>query len=107
MIRNTPGFPIFQSHPGGATTRMSAQALYQAEDWTDFRTLDTLGRRAGVPVEDLPRVVVKELVDNAYDAGANCEFGTRCDALGNDTIYVSDDGPGMPGSPQDIACWFR
>jgi hypothetical protein len=85
---------------------MSAQALYQAEDWTDFRTLDTLGRRAGVPVEDLPRVLVKELVDNSYDSGANCEFGTRCDALGNETIYVSDDGPGMDGSPEDIAWMF-
>jgi hypothetical protein len=79
-----------------------SNGLYEVEDWTDFRSLDGLGRRAGVPVDDIPKVVVKELVDNAYDAGASCEF----EMPAGNAVLVRDDGPGIPGTPEDIADLF-
>ncbi len=39
--------------------------LFVREDWTLFRNLNTLGQKAGASVEKLPRLIVKELVDNA------------------------------------------
>jgi hypothetical protein len=44
--------------------------LCRSEDFLDFSTLETLTRKAGVPTNRLARLVVKELVDNALDAGA-------------------------------------
>jgi hypothetical protein len=76
--------------------------MYQREDWTDFRSLNTLGRRAGVPQERLPRLAVKELVDNALDAGSGCRFGR----MGDGGFYVEDDGPGFEGEPEEIAALF-
>lgn len=44
--------------------------LFQRSDWTLFRSLDTLGQRAGVPRNRLGAIVAKELADNALDAGS-------------------------------------
>ena len=41
--------------------------MVSVEDWQHFGSLETLPQKAGVPVEWLPRLVLKELVDNAYD----------------------------------------
>jgi hypothetical protein len=79
-----------------------SDGLYEVEDWTDFRNLVGLGRRAGVSVPDIPRVVVKELVDNAYDTGARCEF----EKTAGSTILVRDDGPGISGGPEAVADLF-
>lgn len=35
--------------------------LFQRNDWTLFRSLDTLGQRAGVPRNRLGAIVAKEL----------------------------------------------
>ena len=77
-------------------------------DWTLFRSLDTLGQRAGVPKERLGAIVVKELVDNALDAGANVSFGYLSDDGKTDKngFYVEDDGPGLPGTDEEIASLF-
>ncbi len=45
--------------------------LFSRDDWTLFRNLNTLGQKAGVPKERLAALVIKELADNALDAGAN------------------------------------
>jgi hypothetical protein len=42
---------------------------YEREDWTLFRTLDGLTQKAGVSRDELARLAMKELVDNALDAG--------------------------------------
>jgi len=77
--------------------------LSQHEDWTLFRSLGTLGQQAGVSQDDLPDVVVKELVDNALDASATCHV----DVVPPNGFVVEDDGPGMPGdTPGDIARLF-
>jgi hypothetical protein len=46
--------------------------MFVREDWTLVRNLATLGQRAGVPVELLSRLIVKELVDNGLDAAGDC-----------------------------------
>jgi hypothetical protein len=71
------------------------------EDWTDFRNLEGVGRKAGVPLEDIPRLVAKELVDNSLDVGAWCDFYQDDDG----TIHVEDDGPGL-GTPEEVARLF-
>ena len=75
--------------------------MFEREDWTLFRTLETLGQKAGVPLRKLRALVVKELTDNALDSGAKVCLR---DVVG---CYVIDvDGPGIPGSAEDIARLF-
>ncbi len=76
--------------------------LCEREDWTLFRNLTTLGQKAGVPVKKLACLVVKELVDNACDETGDCRFG---ELLGGG-IFVEDNGPGIPGSDEEIAALF-
>jgi hypothetical protein len=81
---------------------MPETVMYQREDWTDFRNLATLIRRAGVPAKRLVRVVLKELTDNGLDHGGT----TRCGVLDDGTFYVEDDGNGIDGTPEEIAFLF-
>ncbi len=76
--------------------------MFERHDWTLFRNLGTLSQKAGVPLRKLRQLVVKELVDNALDAGAKVEFGKD----GSSTYWVQDDGPGVPGDPSSIARLF-
>ena len=80
----------------------SPEFTFEREDWTLFRSLSTLSQKAGVPVHLLPRLVLKELADNALDAGGTVRVGPL-DAGG---WYVEDDGPGIAGEPADIARLF-
>ncbi len=75
--------------------------LFHRDDWTLFRNLTTLGQKAGVPRERLGALVLKELVDNALDAGAKVAIGRT-----GDGFYVEDDGPGIPGTDEEIATLF-
>ena len=45
---------------------------FRREDWALFRTIEGLQQRAGVPKEQLRRLVLKELADNGLDNGARC-----------------------------------
>ena len=87
---------------------LSQQPYFRREDWTLFRNLQTLGQKAGVPIDMIPRVVVKELVDNALDATGSCEFGRVVDddRHNTGTFFVADDGPGLPGTDEDIGNLF-
>ena len=71
--------------------------MFSREDWTLFRTLGTLGQRAGVAVETIPRLVAKELADNALD-----EVGLGAD----NGFFVDDKGQGIPGSDEEVAALF-
>jgi hypothetical protein len=71
-------------------------------DWMMFRTLDTLGQMAGVSASRLRRLALKELVDNALDAGAKVEISP--DKRGG--YIIEDDGPGIDGTPEEIASLF-
>jgi hypothetical protein len=74
-------------------------------DWTLLRTVAGLQQMAGVPVEWLRRLVIKELADNALDAGNLVACGEHSDEEG-DAYHVEDDGPGLDGTPEEIADLF-
>jgi hypothetical protein len=76
--------------------------MFEREDWALFRTLDSLGQKAGVHREQLPQLVAKELVDNALDAGAGCRFGD----LDDGGFFVEDDGSGIAGADEEVADLF-
>lgn len=86
MMKKDPKSPIF----------------HEREDWTLFRSLDTLAQRAGINKKKIPALVAKEVTDNALDTGANCEVGSLSDG----GFYVEDNGPGIPGSNSDVASLF-
>ena len=52
---------------------------FSRPEWTLFRSIETLGQKAGVPVNILARLALKELADNALDAGASVEIGETDD----------------------------
>ena len=54
-----------------------------------------VSQKAGVPVQLLPKLVLKELADNALDAGGTVRVGQLQDG----GWYVEDDGPGIAGDP--------
>ena len=78
--------------------------MAEREDWTMFRSVDGLQQKAGVPAAQLRRLVLKELADNALDAGGKVDVGlTPGDP---DRFFVKDDGPGLDGTPEEIAELF-
>src|SRR5262245_53299708 len=89
---------------------MADTVMFIREDWTDFRNLATLGRRAGVPTPKIPRLVLKELVDNALDAyyaspAEELRYAS-CGPLPGGGYFVEDEGTGIPGTPEDVASLF-
>ena len=65
-----------------------------------FRSTTTLAQKAGVAESLLPRLVLKELVDNALDAGGAVQIG----GLDGGGFYVTDNGPGI--APEEVAGLF-
>ena len=76
---------------------------FEREDWTSFRTIEGLSQKAGVAKDKLTRLVLKELADNGLDAGAMVKVG---ELRKKGAFLVEDDGPGIDGTPQDIARLF-
>ncbi|HMB05773.1 MAG TPA: hypothetical protein VKP69_18810, partial [Isosphaeraceae bacterium] len=64
--------------------------------------MTTLGQKAGVPSARLPRLVAKELADNALDASGSCRVGL----LDGNGFWVEDDGDGIPGEDRAVASLF-
>ena len=68
--------------------------LYERADWRLFIDQRTLPQKAGCEPREIGRVVLKELTDNALDAGARDVtlegHATRC--------VVRDNGPGIETS---------
>jgi hypothetical protein len=75
--------------------------MLEREEWTAFRSLQGLCRKAGVPEDELARTVVKELVDNSLDAAGDCEI-----SLTNGFVVIKDSGPGIPGDEAALASLF-
>ena len=80
----------------------SPAAWFKLKDWTAFRTLEGLQRRGGVSVDKLARLVMKEITDNGLDTNAKVKIGE----LPKGGYFVEDDGPGIDGTPEDIAHLF-
>jgi hypothetical protein len=75
--------------------------MFEREDWTAFRTVDGLYRKAGAAQDRLTEVVIKELVDNSLDAAGDCELW-----LSDSRVIVQDRGPGIPGDDEAIGRLF-
>ncbi len=82
---------------------MSAAQVIQFErsEISLFRNLATLGQKAGVRETQLPLLAIKELADNALDAGAKVSFSHE-----EKIAWVIDNGPGINGSDAEIASLF-
>lgn len=83
--------------PGEMPKAASAPATVAREDWQDFLDPEGLRRKAGH--SDLVAVAVKELADNAADAG-----NATVERIDVSTVRVSDDGPGLP--PEAVPALF-
>jgi hypothetical protein len=82
---------------------MLAKLQFEREDWTAFRTIEGLQQKAGVAKDKLTRLVLKEITDNALDTSSSVKVGELRKKGG---YFVEDAGPGIDGTPQDIARLF-
>lgn len=73
---------------------------FTREDWKMFRNLETLCQKAGVHRDYIPRLVVKELVDNALDISGSCELSQSS----KNSFVVSDSGDGI--NPDFLETYF-
>jgi hypothetical protein len=80
--------------------------MAERQDWALFRTVEGLQQKAGVPAVSLRRLVLKELADNALDTGAEVRVGLVNPEKSLDPFFVEDNGPGLDGTPEDIASLF-
>jgi hypothetical protein len=69
----------------------TAPILYERADWKLFLDRHTLPQKAGCEPDQIGRVVIKELVDNALDSGASKVSLTG----GEQHCTVTDNGPGL------------
>ena len=66
--------------------------MFERTDWHLFLDRSTLPQKAGCQPCELGRVVLKELVDNALDTGANVTLDPTACGRG---YIIRDDGPGI------------
>jgi signal transduction histidine kinase len=76
----------------------SAALLYSRDDWQLFLDTATLPQKSGVQPRDLPALVLKELVDNALDAGASDVTLSKVWHASVLEYVIADDGPGIEPS---------
>jgi hypothetical protein len=88
--------------PGLASSPPPQNLKFERADWISFRTVKGLQQKAGVSAKRLIRLVLKELADNALDTGASVNPGP----LPGGGYFIEDDGPGIDGTPEDIARLF-
>jgi hypothetical protein len=74
---------------------------FRREDWALFRTVEGLQQKAGVSKDLLRRLILKELADNGLDNDARVAVGQI-----DGGYFVEDDGPGIDGTPEQIASLF-
>jgi hypothetical protein len=95
--------PDFQiSKDRSASQPSTGNLKFERADWTSFRTIEGLQQKAGVTQSKLRRLVLKELADNALDAGAQVHIGQ----LPGGGYFVEDSGDGIEGQPEEIARLF-
>jgi hypothetical protein len=109
-VNSAPDAPGAQQATRQAESRPQPQPLLFAhEDWSLYTSLATLPQRAGVSAYMLPRLVAKELCDNALDAAdaADRPGAVEIGVDDNGNLIVADQGIGIPdATPEQIACLF-
>jgi hypothetical protein len=50
------------------------EILFEREDWRLLLNPETISQKAGCHAHDIGEIVLKELVDNGLDAGANVDL---------------------------------
>ncbi|WP_051295952.1 ATP-binding protein [Eisenibacter elegans] len=75
-------------------------------DWQLFMNINTLPQQAGVPKYLLPKLVAKELIDNALDIDPKVSIEQSSDADFNNTLVIRNGGRGFPGTDEEIADLF-
>lgn len=93
-------FQISSSHL--ASQPPTENLKFERPDWALFRTVEGLQQKAGVPLTQLRRLVLKELTDNALDTTSEVRVGE----LPGGGYFIEDDGPGIAGAPEEIARLF-
>src|SRR5918998_644903 len=88
--RRPPGTPAAERKRRQRQREREQSLSFETEDWQLFTDWATLPQKAGCQPDDLRRVVLKELVDNALDAGAVASLDYVDGAW-----IVTDDGPGL------------
>ena len=73
--------------------------LFERDDWRLFVDPATLPQKAGCQPANLRQIVLREIVDNALDAGADATLERDGGAW-----VISDDGPGL--DPADVPRLF-
>ena len=79
--------------------RDRAALLYERDDWQLFLDPATLPQKAGCQPSRLREIVLKEVVDNALDCGADVTLQQV-----EDVWIIADDGPGL--DPSDVVRLF-
>ena len=74
--------------------------LFERPDWSLFLSPATLPQKAGCQPSDLRALVLREIVDNALDAGAQATLQKE----GGGRYVIRDDGPGL--DPRDVPRLF-
>jgi hypothetical protein len=95
--------PIQKSDDALASQPAPGNLKFEREDWSLFRTVEGLQQRAGVALDRLTRLVMKELADNGLDNTAEVNVGELPNGRG---YYVEDKGSGIDGTPEQIAALF-
>lgn len=116
--KNGQNLKIWQQDTAQKTTDFCSTSppvlMSNRDDWKGFRDINRLPGLAGVKRDLLPRVVVKELVDNAYDA-ANAKLGTNVEVEfgllpptepGEVRFFVHDYGDGINKTDADVAALY-
>jgi signal transduction histidine kinase len=92
--------------PGTSVTERKRQQrkrdrtlMFERDDWTLFFDPATLPQKAGCQPEYLRQIVLREVVDNALDAGAHVTLRQH-----DGICLIADDGPGL--DPADVPRLF-
>ncbi len=80
--------------------------LFSQPDWQLFTNLNTLPQQAGIAKHLLPKLVIKELIDNALDTNSAVEIFHEQPELWTDIITIRDNGQGIDGTDDEIAYLF-
>jgi len=84
--------------------RQAAELVYEQEDWQLFLDYNTLCQKAGCYPDDLRKIAIKELCDNALDAATDPKnVSISVDQEGVCTVF--NDGVGL--DPDKVPDFFR